>query len=117
MTDLGDIAALAYADEGAVCLIVAAMVSLFVGRRFKAGRAAAAAFAACWAYPFAALVGTYDSGVAMEAALEAARALPQDAIWLIARFAGMYVVIAVLWRARLALHGRKPVSKIEARAA
>lgn len=117
MTDLDDIFALAFGGQGAWCLLVAALASLLVSRKVRAGLVAGAAFLACWAYPFLALAGAYDRGVAGEAIMQALAALPQDAVWLAVRFGGIYAVVAVLWRARLALHGRKPVAKVEPRTA
>ena len=117
MTDLGDIATLAFADEGVDCLVVAALASLLVGKRANAVWITLAAFLACWAYPLFALASQYDRGVAVEAATHALAALPTDAVWLAARFGGMLLVVTGLWRARLALHGRGAVAEIEARAA
>ena len=117
MSDLDDIFALAFGAQGAWCLLVAALASLLVSRKLKAGVVAGTTFLCCWLYPFAALASLYDRGVAGEALVQAVLALPQDAVWLAARLGGIYAVVVILWRARLALHGHKPVAKVERRAA
>ena len=117
MIDPADIIALAFGGQGAWCLLVAALASLLVSRKIKSGVVAGAVFIGCWAYPFVALAALYDPGVAGEAVIQALAALPHDAIWLTARFGGIYGVVTILWRARLALHGHKPVAKVERRAA
>ena len=98
-----------------MCLLVAALASLLVSRRVKPAVVAGGAFALCWAWPIAALSAAYDGMVALEAAGHALAALPSDAVWLAARFAGMFGVIALLWRARLALHGKRPATVVESR--
>ena len=117
MTDLGDIARLAFGGDGAACLWWAALASLLVGKRLRAGRIALAAFVACWAYPIVMLAAAYDRTVALEALGYAIADLPRDAVWLAARFVGMVAVVEILWRARLALHGRRAAHGAEPRAA
>lgn len=117
MSDLADIAVLAFWGDGAACLLVAALASLLVGKRLPAARVALAAFLACWAYPLVMLAAAYPRAVAMEAAGQAVLSLPGDALWLGARYAGMHLTVALLWRARLALHGQRPVRRLEPRAA
>lgn len=115
MTDLADIALMAFADDGIVCLVVAAFASLIVTPRLKPGRVALATFIVCWAFPILMLAGAYDRTVAATALGHAVMSLPGDIVWLTVRFGGIYAVIAVLWRARLALHGQRPVARVEAR--
>lgn len=117
MTDLADIGVMAFGGSGIWCLVVAALASLLVTTRLRPGRVTVLAFLLCWIWPFIGLASDFDRRIAMEAFGHALGALPGDAVWLIARFAGMYAVIALLWHARLALHGRRPVTSAAPRGA
>ena len=117
VSDIQDIYALAFGGGWAWCYLVAALASLLVTPKLRPSRVAWATFAACWAYPFVALAGAYDRAVAVEAATQALLSMPGDLVWLAVRFGGIYLIVSVLWRARLALHGRRPVARVEPKAA
>ena len=107
---------MALGGDGAWCLVAAAFASLLVTPKLRPSRVAVATFIACWAFPIAALAAPYGRDVALEAAGHAVLSLPADAVWLAARFGAIYAVVSLLWRARLALHGRRPVARVEAKA-
>jgi len=110
MTDPSYLLSLAVSGSDIGRLVwIAGLASLLVTTRFKPWRIAVAAFLLDRLLPFWTMSRTYDEGTIRAAASHQLSTLPQDAVALGVRFLLLYFAIVLLWRLRLALHGRRPV--------
>lgn len=108
---------LAFGGDGGRIFWLPALASLFVSLRLRAAPVALLAFTLDRVLPYAALWGNHGKDAVISSLGYQISALPQDAVWLGLRFLGFYLIVAFLWRLRLALHGRRPVTQAAARTA
>ena len=108
---------LAFGGDGGRIFWLPVLASLFVSLRLRAGHVALLAFALDRAVPYAALWADHGRDAVISSLSYQLTALPQDAVWLGLRLFGFYLIVAFLWRLRLALHGRRPVTQAAARGA
>lgn len=94
-----------------------ALGSLLVSGRVRPWQVALLVFGLDRALPFWGMAEQYEPGVILAAFFGALAALPGDLPALLLRYGGVLAVVHGLWRARLALHGRRPVTKAEPGAA
>ena len=116
MDDSSLLLALAFGGDGGRALWLPALASLLVTVRLRPGRVTLCAFALDRAIPYLGLWGEHGHEAVLASLAYQLSALPQDALWLSLRGLGFYAVIAFLWRLRLAVHGRRPVTQAQARA-
>lgn len=90
-----------------------ALGSLFVTARFKPWQVALLVFGIDRLLPFWGMFGEYETGVVLAAFVSTLAALPGDLPALTLRYGGVFAIVYGLWRVRLTLHGRKPVTKAE----
>lgn len=118
MTDPASLVAQAFAGSDLVRLAwMSALASLFVTSRLRPWQAALIVLAIDRALPFLAMAQAYEPRVVVAALFGALAEAPRDLPALLLRYAGTLGVVFALYRARLALHGRRPVTKAEAAAA
>lgn len=116
MDDTSLLLTLAFGGDGGRVLWLPALASLFVTLRWRPSRVAVLAFALDRMIPYAGLWSAHGREAVLTSLAYQVSALPADALWLGLRFLGFYAVIAFLWRLRLAVHGRRPVTQAPARA-
>ncbi len=114
MFDPGSLLAQAFlgSDLGRL-LWTSAAGSLLVSSKVRAWQVAVLVFLLDRALPFWDMASEYETDVVMAAIFGMLAELPADLPALALRFLGVYGIVALLWRARLAIHGRRPVTKAE----